>query len=168
MPVTHCESVGDCTLQTFASSTQQPDAVQSQSSPLQHAHTVSVVAVHAVWTPAAPHTEAARQELHGAIPNADHVVPATHGVSHTVSVVAVQAVLTPAVHVASAAQAVQGALPEAEKSVPAVHGTWHTVFDVGVQAAKTPGAPHEASVEHAAQGALPLSEKDVPASHGTT
>ena len=47
-PVTHCESVSDCTLQDFAVSTQQPDAVQSQSSPVQHAHTVSVVAVHAV------------------------------------------------------------------------------------------------------------------------
>ena len=45
--------------------------------------------VQAVLTPAAPH---AWQPPHGALPDADHVEPASH--SHTVSDVWVQAVLT--------------------------------------------------------------------------
>ena len=63
--------------------------------------------------------------LHGAFPEAEKDVPATHGTGlHTVSVVTVQAVLTPAVHVASAAHVLHpGAFPEAE-NVPAAHYTY--------------------------------------------
>jgi hypothetical protein len=52
-------------------------------------HTVFAFLVQAVLTPAAPH---AWQPPHGALPDADHVEPASH--SHTVSDVWVQAVLT--------------------------------------------------------------------------
>ena len=86
-------------------------------------HTVSVVAVQAVFTPLV-HVGAAAHATHGAMP-AEKVVPAAHATWHTVSVVLVQAVLTPAVHVASAAQVLHpGAFPEAEKFVPATHGTY--------------------------------------------
>ena len=42
-------------------------------------HTVSVVVMQAVLTPVA-HEEAAAQVVHGALPEAENVVPATHGV----------------------------------------------------------------------------------------
>ena len=83
-------------------------------------HTVSVVAVQAVFTPLV-HVEAAAHATHGAMP-AEKVVPAAHATRHTVSAVFVQAVFTPAVHVASAAHVLHPvAFPEAEKFVPAAH-----------------------------------------------
>merc|ERR1711871_136988 len=98
----------------------------SAGTPLQ---TVSLVAVHAVLMPSAPHVLHA---VHGALPVAMlKFVPAVHGVAtgaslQTVSQVAVHAVLMPSVpHVL---HAVHGALPVAVlKFVPAVHGVLQTV-----------------------------------------
>ena len=78
----------------------------------------------------AGHVSLEAHVAHGAVPDVDHVFPASHfslaspgGATalHTMSVVAVQAVLTPAGHVASAAHVLHGAFPEAEKVVPATH-----------------------------------------------
>ena len=88
-------------------------------------HTVFVVVVQAVLTPAV-HVAAAAHVVHGVLPEVEKDVPATHGTLHAVSVFVVQAVLTPAVHVAAAAQALHGVLPEVEKDVPASHGGWHS------------------------------------------
>ena len=83
-------------------------------------HTVSVVAVQAVFTPLV-HVGAAAHATHGAMP-AEKVVPAAHATRHTVSAVLVQAVFTPAVHVASVVHVLHPvAFPEAEKFAPAVH-----------------------------------------------
>jgi hypothetical protein len=76
--------------------------------------------MQAVWTPAV-HVESAVHTGHGAFPEVEKVVPATHSTWHTVSAVLVQAVLTPAVHVESAVHTVHGAFPEAEKDVSATH-----------------------------------------------
>ena len=85
-------------------------------------HTVSVVSVQAVLTPAV-HVEL--HASHGVLPEAENVELATHGTGlHTVSVVLVQAVLTPVVHVASVVHAAHGVRPEAEKVVPAAHYTY--------------------------------------------
>ena len=116
-------------------------------------HTVSVVVVQAVLTPAV-HVEA--QAVHGVLPEVEKVLPASHGTLHAVSVVVVQAVLTPAVHVE--AQAVHGVLPEVEKFVPATHGTLHAVSVVVVQAVLTPRVHVEAAVQ-VVHGALPEAEK---------
>ena len=128
-------------------------------------HTMSVVAVQAVFTPPV-HVEAAAHAAHGALPEAENAMPAPHGTTalHTMSVVAVQAVFTPAVHVGAAAHAAHGALPETEKVVPATHATWHTVSDVLVQAVFTP-VVHVASTAHAVHSAFPDAEKVVPAAH---
>ena len=84
-------------------------------------HTTSFVAVQAVFTPAV-HVASVVHVLHGAMPEAEKVVPAAHATWHTVSAVFVQAVFTPAVHVASAAHVLHPvAFPEAEKVVPAAH-----------------------------------------------
>jgi hypothetical protein len=92
---------------------------QGAIAPLQ---TMSEPGIQAVWTPAEPHFESSAQDVHGAFPEAEKVLPAAHATWHTVSDVLVQAVLTPAVHVASAAHTVHGALPEVEKVEPVVHG----------------------------------------------
>ena len=78
-------------------------------------HTRSVVAVQAVFT-LPVHVESAAHAAQGALPEAEKVVPASHGTTalHTMSVVAVQAVFTPPGHVEAAAHATHGALPEAE------------------------------------------------------
>ena len=83
------------------------------------------MAVHAVLTPVR-HVASAAQSAQGAVPAADHVVPAAHGVAagaavHTVFAVTVHAVFTPLGHVASAAQSAQGAVPAADHVVPAAH-----------------------------------------------
>jgi hypothetical protein len=78
--------------------------------------------VQAVSTaPAPPHVPPALQLEHGALPDGDHVDPASHGTSHTVFAVFEQAVLTPAGHVASTAHVLHGMYPKAEKVVPAAH-----------------------------------------------
>ena len=135
-------------------------------------HTMSVVAVQAVFTPPV-HVEAAAHAAHGALPEAENAMPATHAVIdgtslHTTSVVAVQAVFTPPRHVGAAAHATHGALPEAENAMPAPHGTTalHTMSVVAVQAVFTP-AVHVGAAAHAAHGALPETEKVVPATHAT-
>ena len=79
------------------------------------------VVVQVVLTPRV-HVEATAQVVHGMLPEAEKVLPATHGTLHAVSVFVVQAALTPAVHVAAAAQALHGMLPEVEKVWPASHG----------------------------------------------
>ena len=79
--------------------------------------------MQAVWTPAEPHVESSAQDVHGAFPEAEKVLPAAHATWHTVSAVLVQAVLTPAVHVESAVHTVHGAFPEVEKVLPAAHAT---------------------------------------------
>ena len=84
--------------------------------------TMSEPGIQAVWTPAEPHVESSAQDVHGAFPEAEKVLPASHATWHTVSVVLVQAVLTPAVHVESAVQVLHEPFPETEKVVPAVHG----------------------------------------------
>ena len=103
----------------------QESATTPGGSPWPPVHTVSAVLVQAVLTPAV-HVASAVHVVHGAFPEAEKDVPATHGTGlHTVSVVSVQAVLTPAVHVASAAQVLHpGAFPEAEKVEFATHGTY--------------------------------------------
>ena len=122
---------------------------------------------------APPHVASAAQLSHGALPDADHVAPATHGTSHTVSVVVVHDCLTPAAQVDTSVHASHGALPEAEKEVPPTHGATaplHTTSDPGVQAILTPAA-HVASVEQLSHGvphgAYPVADHDVPATHGT-
>ena len=92
---------------------------QGAIAPLQ---TMSEPGMQAVWTPAEPHVELEAQDLHGAFPEVEKVMPAAHATWHTVSAVLVQAVLTPAMHVESAVHVLHGAFPEAEKVVPAVHG----------------------------------------------
>jgi hypothetical protein len=82
-------------------------------------HTVLAVAVHAVFTPTAPHAEACAQEVHGAFPVVENVVPAAHATWHTVSEVLEQAVFTPAVHVEEAAHVEHGAVPAVENVDPA-------------------------------------------------
>ena len=105
---------------------------------------------HAVLTPSPPpHVELAEQTVHGVLPDADHVEPASHGTLHTVSVVVVQDVLTPAPQVDPAEHIVHGSLPETEKDAPPTHGATtplHTMSDPGLQAVLTP-ASHVASVE---------------------
>ena len=91
---------------------------QGAIAPLQ---TMSEPGIQAVWTPVEPHVESEAQDVHGAFPEAEKVLPATQATWHTMSAVLVQAVLTPAVHVASAAHVLHGAFPEAEKVVPATH-----------------------------------------------
>jgi hypothetical protein len=127
--------------------------------------TMSEPGMQAVWTPAEPHVESSAQDVHGAFPEAEKVLPAAHATWHTVSDVLVQAVLTPAVHVASAAHTVHGAFPEVEKVLPSTHATWHTVFVVVVQAVLTL-AVHVASAAHTVHGALPEVEKVEPVVHG--
>jgi len=117
-----------------------------------------------------------RHVTHGAFPEAEKEVPATHGTWHTMSAVLVHAVLMPgvcgvtrcaAVHVESAAHVAQGAVPKAEKVSPATHGTGlHTVSVVLVQAVFTPAA-HVESAAHVVQGAVPKAEKVVPAAHAS-
>ena len=70
---------------------------EAEKVPAAHAtwHTVSVVLVQAVFTPASPHVEAAAHAPHGALPVAEKVEPISQATWHTVSVVVVQAVLTP-------------------------------------------------------------------------
>ena len=82
------------------------------------------VTEHAVLTPVTPHRAAALQLSHGAVPAADHVVPALHAVAagaalHAVFVVTVHAVFTP--FVVHLSQGVQGAVPAADHVVPAAH-----------------------------------------------
>ena len=100
-------------------------------------HTMSAVVVQSVFTPPV-HVESAEHVTHGAVPEAENVVPAAHATWQTVSAVLVQMVFTPAVHVALTAHFVHGAFPEAEKFVPAAHATWHTVSVVVVHAVFTP------------------------------
>ena len=44
-------------------------------------HTVFAVAVQAVFTPAAPHVEAAAHVVQGALPESENDVPTSHGVT---------------------------------------------------------------------------------------
>ena len=144
----------------------QESATAPGGSPWPPVHMVSVVLMQAFFTPAV-HVASAVHVVHGAFPEAEKDVPATHGTGlHTVSVVSVQAVLTPAVHVASAVHALHGDFPEAEKDVPATHGTGlHTVSAVLVQAVLTP-AVHVASAVHVLHPvAFPEAEKFAPAVH---
>ena len=68
--------------------------MQDAASPV---HTISEPGVHRALTPFVQ-TEAAAHFLHGALPEALHVVPAAHAMWHTVSDLGVQAVFTPAPH----------------------------------------------------------------------
>ena len=116
----------------------QESATAPGGSPWPPVHMVSVVLMQAFFTPAV-HVASAVHVVHGAFPEAEKDVPATHGTGlHTVSVVLVQAVLTPNKHVAPTVHALHGVFPEAEKDVPATHGTWHTVSVVSVQEVLTP------------------------------
>jgi hypothetical protein len=84
-------------------------------------HAVLAVAVHAAFTPTAPHAEAPAQEVHGAFPVAENVIPAAHATCHTVSIVSVQALFT-RVHVEEAAHVEHGAVPAVENVDPATQG----------------------------------------------
>jgi hypothetical protein len=119
-------------------------------------HTVFAFLVQAVLTPAAPHTW---QSPHGALPDADHVEPATQvAVLHTVSAVLVQADLTPtAPHTRHPPH---GVLPDAENVLPATQRTLHTVSAVLVQADLIPAVPH---VLHAPHGVMPDADHVLPA-----
>ena len=77
--------------------------------------TMLAVAVHAIFTPAAPHTEASAQEVHGEFPVVENVLPMAHGTRHTVSDVLVQEVFTPDAHADFAAHFAHGALPDADQ-----------------------------------------------------
>ena len=78
--------------------------------------------VQDVLTPAVPHVVVAVQVSHGALPDRENVVPATHAMWQTVSVVCVHAVFTPALpHAEAGAHAAHGALPDVEKVVPGLH-----------------------------------------------
>ena len=73
-------------------------------------HTVSAVVLHSVFTPAAPHVEAAAHVVHGSFPVSENDVPPTQGGTaplQTVSEPGAQAVFTPAApHVEFAAHVV--------------------------------------------------------------
>ena len=100
----------------------------------------------------------------GAVPELDHVEPATQDAGadeHTVFEVIVQAVATAPEHVV---QAVQGALPELDHVEPATQDAGadaHTVSAVTLQAAVT--APEH--VVQAVQGAEPELDQVEPAVH---
>ena len=102
--------------------------------------------------------------VQGAVPELDHVEPATQDAgadAQTVFDVAVQAVVTAPEHVA---QAAQGAVPALDHVEPATQDTGadaHTVSAVAVQAVVT--APEH--VVHAAQGEDPVLDQFVPATH---
>ena len=127
-------------------------------------NTVSLVGVHAVFT--VWPEPAVEQAVQGAVPDALHVLPATHAAApplKTVSLVGVHAVLTvwpgPAVE-----QAVHGAVPDALHVLPATHAApLKTVSLVGVHAVLTVWP--EPAVEHAVQGALPDALHVLPATH---
>ena len=127
--------------------------------------------VQAVSTPPAPpHVPPALQLEHGALPDGDHVDPASHGTSHTVSVVVVHDCLTPATQVDPAAHGVHGSLPETENEVPPTHGAiapLHTMSEPGMQAVWTPAEPHVESSAQDVHGAFPEAEKVLPAAHAT-
>ena len=72
------------------------------------------------------HVEDAAQTAHGALPDVENVVPATHasGVAwHTVFDVLVQAVFTPAAHVEATTHDEHGSLPDKDHDEPVAHGT---------------------------------------------
>ena len=75
-------------------------------------HSVSVVVVQSVSTPAA-HVESAVHVMHGTLPEAEKDIPPTHGATaplHTMSDPRLQAISTPAAaHVVFAEQLVHGA-----------------------------------------------------------
>ena len=70
-------------------------------------------------TPAV-HVASAAHTVHGAFPEVEKVLPATHATWHTEFFVLVHTDFTPWAHVL---QLVHGVLPEAEKVLPATHGT---------------------------------------------
>ena len=121
--------------------------------------TRSFVATHADLAPEPPHAEAAVHAVHGSMPDAENVLPATQGTWHTVFAFLVQAVLTPtAPH---AWQPPHGALPDADHVEPATQvAVLQTVSAVLVQAVLTPTAPH---VLHAPHGVMPDADHVLPA-----